>query len=390
MKRHLLSIETTVYIVIWALLAAAPVVVEAVQAYTQPDLNVEWGDVLHTWRVLLPFGLLFLLHDRLVAPLLIQKGRRWLYAMTVLAIVAVFTLYQCSQRPPLPPRGDQHHPALTKGPHHQEPDEAFYPPEAHNGHHQHGRRPEDRGARPPFLLGRHDFIAVIVLLLVFGMNLGVKLYFRQRADARRLDEMERKTLQQQLAYLRYQINPHFFMNTLNNIHALVDIDPELAKSSIVELSRMMRFVLYEGDKSQVPLTREVAFMQHFIALMRLRYTDSVRIDLHLPSTLPEALVPPLLFATFVENAFKHGVTYRQDSFVEIHVKAADGQLTFICENSKPPQSTASTITDGDRSNGGVGLKNACQRLDLIYGERHHLDIHETADRYTVRLQIPLQ
>lgn len=109
------------------------------------------------------------------------------------------------------------------------------------------------------------------------------------------------------------------MNTLNNIHALVDIDPEKAKDTILELSKMMRFVLYEGDKKGVPITREFDFIRNYVTLMKLRYTDKVEVKVELPAEVPDYELPPLMLITFIENAFKHGISYQHASF--IHVKA---------------------------------------------------------------------
>ena len=213
------------------------------------------------------------------------------------------------------------------------------------------------------------------------MNLGVKLYFRQRRDQKQLALLEKQNLEQQLEYLKYQINPHFLMNTLNNIHALVDFDPEKAKSTILELSKMMRFVLYEGNKKGVPLDREIAFMQNYITLMKLRYTDKVRITVKVPESIPNNEVPPLMFITFIENAFKHGVSYRQDSFIDIEISINDGHLIFCCSNSRIPKE--------EDKHGGVGLANVKQRLDLIYKDRYKLDINDEPSHYTVKLNIPL-
>ena len=178
------------------------------------------------------------------------------------------------------------------------------------------------------------------------------------------------------------------MNTLNNIHALVDIDPEQAKDSIVQLSKIMRFVLYEGSKQMVPLRQEILFLQNYIELMRKRVADQVDIRVSLPDMLPDREVPPLMLITFVENAFKHGVSYQQPSFINIRI-SIDGStdspqpasLHFVCRNSKIPQAE-------DR-HGGVGLQNAKRRLDLLYADRYDLHIDDAADTYTVTLQIPL-
>ena len=175
------------------------------------------------------------------------------------------------------------------------------------------------------------------------------------------------------------------MNTLNNIHALVDIDPEKAKSTILELSKMMRFVLYEGSKTVVPLEREINFLQNYITLMKLRYTDKVRIDVDVAQALPNKDVPPLMFITFVENAFKHGVSYRQESFIEIKIEEVKREgaslLAFTCRNSRIPKE--------EDKHGGVGLANVRQRLDLIYGKDYQLDIQDESDIYQVKLAIPL-
>ena len=195
--------------------------------------------------------------------------------------------------------------------------------------------------------------------------------------------LRKKSLEQQLAYLKYQINPHFFMNTLNNIHALVDIDPEKAKDTILELSKMMRYVLYEGEKQMIPLQRETDFQKTYISLMRLRYTDKVKISVQLPERVPEVGIPPLLLITFVENAFKHGISYKQESFIDVKLSLDDDRLKFTCKNSN------TATKDKDDLEGGVGLANVKQRLELLYGENYTLDFDETDNTYEVLLLLPL-
>ena len=171
------------------------------------------------------------------------------------------------------------------------------------------------------------------------------------------------------------------MNTLNNIHALVEFDPVKAQEMIVELSKMMRFVLYEGNKQSVPLSRELDFIRHYVTLMKLRYTDKVSIKLDLPNETPERQIPPLILVTFIENAFKHGVSYQHESFIEVTVIVEDETLLFRCHNSKADHSNV--------EKGGVGLANVRKRLDLIYGERYRLGIKDKLDAYHVELSIPL-
>ena len=143
---------------------------------------------------------------------------------------------------------------------------------------------------------------------------------------------------------------------------------------------MMRYVLHEGAKSQVSLLKDLEFLRHYIALMRLRYTDKVKISFETPGQLPDRIIPPMLLITFVENAFKHGVSYRRPSFIEVKADAHDNHLVFTCRNSKSEAE--------HETNGGVGLANTRKRLDLIYGNNYTLLIDEGDDTYSVTLEIP--
>jgi LytS/YehU family sensor histidine kinase len=144
---------------------------------------------------------------------------------------------------------------------------------------------------------------------------------------------------------------------------------------------MMRFVLYEGDKKGVPLTKEMEFIRTYVALMQLRYTDKVKISLNLPDEVPDRTLPPLMLISFIENAFKHGVSYQRESFIEIGVAVDDDRLIFVCRNSK------ADVPNEEK--GGVGLVNVRKRLNLLYDHDYSLCIRDDADVYTVELNIPL-
>ena len=401
--------ETLIYLAMWAMLLMAPVISLAIRT-ANTDITFDWSEILTVWKEYLPFFIIFLLHNHLIAPQLIYRQRKWLYIGSCLALLVLFQTYECNHRPDfreirrhrieqrinkMKEREQLNRPSEDERP----PlplDDEFMPDELppFDFDNQEAKRDFDgkgpkrdfdrkglKGEKhPPLIFGQHDIIAIVILILMLGMNLAIKLYFRQRRDREKMKRLEKENLEQQLEYLKYQINPHFFMNTLNNIHALVDIDPEKAKTTILELSKMMRFVLYEGNKQRVPLDREITFLQNYIRLMKLRYTDKVRITVTTPETIPNDEIPPLLFITFVENAFKHGVSYQQESFIDIKMEVG-AQLTFTCSNSKIPKE--------EDKHGGVGLTNVKQRLNLIYGNRYSLDINDQADTYTVTLKIPL-
>ena len=374
--------ENLIYLAAWGLLFASPLLSIYVRTVGDSSQVFEWWEVLVVWRLFAIYLLLFLIHNFLLAPLFLGKpnsheNKRVMYFSIVVMILAAFTVYQCNNRPEM--KG--HRPSMERPDHHQPPHFANPPKDFDGRPAPRNHRPEDA---PPPIVGEQDILAIIMLILMFGANLGIKGFYRGLEDRKRLTELEHENLEQQLEYLRYQINPHFFMNTLNNIHALVDIDPEKAKGTILELSKMMRFVLYEGNKQGVSLTNEIDFIRHYIALMQLRYTDKVRIDIDLPAEVPDRQIPPLILITFIENAFKHGISYQHESFIEVKVSVEKGELWFDCRNSKveKPHQT-------NEEKGGVGLANVRKRLNLLFGRNYILRIKNDPDVYSVTLNIPL-
>ena len=377
-KRH----ENLTYLALWGMLFAVPVLSLYLRSVNDEAYTFHWHEVFMIWRLFGIYLLLFLIHNFLLAPILVYRQRRVLYFCAVGVMVGLFFVYQCSNHPDVKHR-ERHwkeNPEMVR--HHEPrfgtPSDFEHEPPPHEGE-RIFRGP--KGHRPPAIIGEHDIVAMIVLILMLGMNIGIKLYFKSRYDTKQLMALEKKNLEQQLEYLKYQINPHFFMNTLNNIHALVDIDPEKAKSTIVELSKMMRFILYEGDKKGVPLTQEFEFIRNYITLMRLRYTDKVEVKLELPDEAPNYELPPLMLITFIENAFKHGISYQHNSFVHVKTDIEGTRLLFQCNNSKADKP--------NEEKGGVGLANVKQRLNLIYGENYTLNIQESHETYKVELEIPL-
>ena len=390
--------ENIIYLAVWGLLFAAPLLSLYVRTVNDANLEFSWAEVFMVWRPLSLYLLLFLVHNFLLAPLLVHGHKRIAYFSITVAMLAAFTVYQCSNRP----EEKDHRPPMERADHHQPPFDE--PPMAHddmrpslpdkrppmselpeNAPSLPDKRPPHKMREadgPPPIVGEHDILAVGILILMFGANLGIKSYFRSLDDRKRLTELERENLEQQLEYLRYQINPHFFMNTLNNIHALVDINPEKAKDTILELSKMMRYVLYEGSKQGVPLSREFDFIRHYVTLMQLRYTDKVKIMLDLPQGVPDHQIPPLMLITFVENAFKHGVSYQHESFINVKATVDTDRLLFTCRNSKAEKP--------NEEKGGVGLQNVRQRLGLLYGNDYTLHIDDAQDVYSVELTIPLK
>ena len=391
--------ENIVYWALWGLLFVTPVLSLYVRTVNNTELTFDWQEVFIVWRQYAVYLLLFLLHNYVLAPLLVYRQKWVTYSALVACMVGMFVFYQCQHRPDNMRKGPRHfaqhgqmmpHDGMHDSPagdefrdHEPPPFDDDQPLDGQQQAPRHKRHfsPQHRDGSPPIMYGQHDIVGLIILLLMFGANLGIKVYFKSRGDQKKLIALEKENLEQQLEYLKYQINPHFFMNTLNNIHALVDIDPEKAKDTILELSKMMRFVLYEGNKQGVALSREFDFIRNYITLMRLRYTDKVSITVDLPPDVPDRQIPPLMLITFIENAFKHGISYQHASFIDIKVGIEHERLRFLCRNSK-----------ADKPNpekGGVGLQNVKQRLNLLYDKNFTLNIQDNPDTYQVELSIPI-
>jgi len=178
-------------------------------------------------------------------------------------------------------------------------------------------------------------------------------------------EAETARTEAELSNLRNQINPHFLLNTLNNIYALTAFDKEKAQTAIQELSSMLRHVLYDNQQTYVSLNDEIKFMHNYVSLMKIRLTDNVEVTESI--SVPEQCgiqVAPLIFISLIENAFKHGVSPCGNSFIHIMISAGDGKVTCRIENSNHPKPRS------DRSGHGIGLQQVRRRLDLSYSGRY--------------------
>ena len=223
---------------------------------------------------------------------------------------------------------------------------------------------------------------IVLGLFMTCANTAIKMMYQSLRDEQAMEELKRQNLQAEMDYLKYQINPHFFMNTLNNIHSLIDIDAAYAQDAVIELSKMMRYVLYESGHEAITLEKDIQFMENYIKLMRIRYTEDVDIRFDYPDLPHDVTIPPLLLIVFVENAFKHGVSYNHPSFIRLKIEYADGQVTSTLTNSHH-------AAQSSKHPAGIGLENVRKRLELIYGAKNYsLEIREEEKTYTVKLVIP--
>jgi len=319
------------------------------------DQGIDMHEIHEAWSRLFPFFLLFLLHDSFAVPFF-KRREYYKYASIVLLLLVLFGIYcfTAKERPP-------GHMGDFPGPPGLLAEDRPAPPD--------GNRPMSP-----------EFMRLLIGMLILVANLGVKSYYQSRRNEAKIKAIQAETLTARMETLRYQINPHFFMNTLNNIHALVDIDPEKAKESIEAFSKLMRIVLYDGNAPTIPLSKEMQFMEHYVSLMRIRFLDTVEISLDLPDSPGQAQVPPLVMASFMENAFKHGVSYQSQSYIRMSVALEEGKVIFNCVNSRHPSQ--------EQVKHGLGMENVRKRLDMMYQDNYTLNIEETPEQYSILLVIP--
>jgi LytS/YehU family sensor histidine kinase len=223
---------------------------------------------------------------------------------------------------------------------------------------------------------------MIFSILIVGFDTGLRMAVKLTESEREKDQLEKENMETQLTMLKNQVSPHFFMNTLNNIHSLIDISTSEAKEAVIRLSNLMRYLLYETASDKTSLKDEMDFITSYIDLMRLRFTENVEITLNLPERIPDKRVSPFLFTAFIENAFKHGISYKTKSYIVVDIAADENRLLLKVKNSIPTEVTQNTPS-------GIGVENTRKRLDLLYGQNYHLDILNDGNEFNVTLSLPL-
>lgn len=199
-------------------------------------------------------------------------------------------------------------------------------------------------------------------------------------------ELEKEKIETELKFLKAQIHPHFLFNTLNSIYSLSLEKSEKTPDAVLGLSKFLDYMLYDCNDRLISVQKEWEELMNLVALEQLRYGDKLSISTRFEDDSSNSFIPPLLLLPFVENAFKHGAdTLLDDSFIDIHLKLTGHQLQFTVENSKA-SSEESEELDGDKN---IGLKNVKRRLALFFPDKHHLEIHQEPDQFSVKLEIDL-
>ena len=231
---------------------------------------------------------------------------------------------------------------------------------------------------PPFYAFIYfDFLSNL-LPVVFAMA----IRYAQRNFSLEIAQKEAQAhkLQADLTQLKYQLQPHFFFNALNNIYSLIAFDPQKAQESVHSLSKLMRHFMQNSDQKQISLAEEVDFLQQYISLMQLRLTDKTTVQVDFPKQVPQLTIAPLLFISLVENAFKHGVSATTTTTLSFSLKVEGNTVIFRSENTKIP-------TQESLYSSGIGIDNLKKRLTLLYPQRHQYTIEEREGKYIAQLTI---
>lgn len=241
-----------------------------------------------------------------------------------------------------------------------------------------------RSSRPPMQLFNF-FSHVTSSLLLSGFAIGLGVTDKLKENEKKQKELEKERLHSELAFLKNQVSPHFFFNTLNNIYSLIGIDGPIAQESVLKLSKLMRYLLYESENGETQMSHELDFMNNYIDLMKLRLNAKVNLQIDFPKDFADFAIPPLLFIPFIENAFKHGISHRDPSFIRIKMEIDNEQIRFTSENS-----LGHSARSGDMQHSGIGLENVKKRLGLLFPNKHDLKIERLDSIYKVELHIVKQ
>ena len=224
------------------------------------------------------------------------------------------------------------------------------------------------------------FNSFSIIFIAFAYRLLLSWYMQEKIRK----DLETQKLRAELSYLKMQVNPHFLFNALNNIYSLaVSEKGQKTSDSIMKLSELLRYVLYEkeDDQNRVSLDKEISHINSYIDLMKLRFDGKVHINFSIEGETKGKRIAPLLLFPLIENAAKHGILNDAQKPVDLEIKTSDNSLQFTIQNYKN-----SYLKDVQ---GGIGVQNVRKRLDLLYGVSYTLDVRETEDKYFVDLHLPL-
>ena len=347
----------------WVLLFTAPLFFQWINTHA-----INWKVIFHVCVDYLPLLVIFCINRSLLIPEFLFKTRFSLYLFSVILLISLTVFGSVTIREQLAP---EQTPMVRR-------QASLHFPDSSKIIKQRDRRgPEaPMDATPPYIN------LILLSILIVGFDTGMKLSVNWAQTRQQKAEIEKENIKNELAFLRNQISPHFLMNTLNNIHSLIDFDTKEAKRAVAKLSVLMRHLLHGNDKIPTPLDKEINFISSYIELMKLRFCEDVDIQFNLPEQLPNIAIPPLLFTNILENAFKYGISYEQKSFVHINLIIHPNELEFSISNSLHEKKNTS-------EGSGIGIANTEKRLRLLYKNDYTFTYTKTENVFNSTIKIPI-
>jgi two-component system, LytTR family, sensor kinase len=219
-------------------------------------------------------------------------------------------------------------------------------------------------------------------LFVFGLSTSFKTVSEYLKNEKKQSHAEKEKLNSELSFLKSQVSPHFLFNTLNNLYTLASVNSKDTAPAIMKLSEMMRYMIYESEDEKVWLSKEIEYLESYVELQKLRVPPDVDINFTIESDNERKLIAPMLLVPFIENAFKHGISYRHGSFIDIKIKAWDNFISIKVKNS------VNTNADKDKTS-GIGLQNVKRRLELLYPNKYRLELRQSDTEFYIDLRIDI-
>ncbi len=233
----------------------------------------------------------------------------------------------------------------------------------------------------PYSLSKALLFNAIPFLFVVLISIVLKTVTDRIRMESTTKERESENLKTELSFLRSQVSPHFLFNVLNNAVAMARLKSDKLEPTLLKLSSLLQYMLYETDEEKVVLKSEIEYLQNYIDLQTQRFGDRLQLNVHLQPKEDWQVIEPMLLIPFVENAFKHGTGMIGNPVIDISLYTANNQLTFIVKNK---------YIAGDKAKdkvSGIGLTNVKRRLQLLYGKNHSLDINKANNLFIVTLKL---
>lgn len=236
-----------------------------------------------------------------------------------------------------------------------------------------------RAPEPALFFSINRTLSTCFFFLLLGGMIRLAYSFIKNQNEKR--NLENANLYAEVNFLKSQINPHFLFNTLNSIYSQAHARSENTEFSILKLSELLRYSLYDSGADKVPLADDIQYIRNYIDLQRLRLSPKVQLNFNIGGYPEGKYIAPLLLINFIENAFKHGISYSHPSVINVDIKIFEETLTLTVSNP---------IVERDSfAPGGLGLRNVTRRLELLYPHQYKLLFHHSGDQYTVNLKVPL-